>query len=186
MSKHTRVRKKKIVSELDGLVNHSGIEADKMQGNLHLPITKAASPPAKRPRLAEVSETTRTTDLQQLACELSLPLFITIYQACAFMPQTFLCHRRYIGNIVRAAHPDLSCPTKKLLSTITAIDGQHQILQVGIPTTLWKATDATRTPHLRFLGPPTVSCLQCHHLLALTIHQQPSSCIRRSRLFPLW
>ena len=95
----------------------------------------------------------------------------------------FLCNRqRYIGNIVRAAHPG---PTRKLLSTITAIDGQRQILQVGIPTTeiLWKATDATRTPHLRFLGPPTLSCLQCRS--CLSTNNPPTTVVPYSQEGPL-
>ena len=153
-----RGRQKKIVSELDSLVHQSGNEAHETEIHLQLPLTEPASPPAKRPRqvVARKVEPTSTTDLEQLACELSLPLFLAICQACAFVPHTFLCHRRFIGNIIRAAHPHLPCPSEKLLSAITAIDGHQQTLQVGTPATeiLWKATDATATPHLRFLGPP--------------------------------
>ena len=73
----------------------------------------------------------------------------------------------YVGN-VGAANPDLSCQNKKLLSTITVIDGQQRSLQIGISAmkTLWKATNATATPYRLFLVPPTVSCFQCQPSLS--------------------
>lgn len=75
-----------------------------------------------------------------------------------------------IANILRTAYPTVSLSTSKLSSAISTIDlhlADNGSVFVARPSPeyLWKATHDTGLPHLRFLAPPTVSCLRCQSLL---------------------
>ena len=53
--------------------------------------------------------TTIATKLEELATALTLPNFIVLYQACKFVPYSFLNRREtIIANILRASNVDLS------------------------------------------------------------------------------
>ena len=160
-------RKTKIVYELDGLVSNAGDVngSDKLERR-EMP-SPDEPPSTKRPRMESTSSSNDIMSLEQLVCELTLPIFLTFYQACAFVPHSWVHHREgAIENIIRAAYPDIGLSQTKLSSAINTIDlhlADHASVQVGNPSpkVLWKATHDTGIAHLRFLASPTVWCLRC-------------------------
>ena len=122
--------------------------------------------------------------LEELATALTLPNFIVLYQACKFVPYSFLNRREtVIANILRASNIDLS--GSKLSYAIKAIDCHEETLVVGAPPTdiLWQATNDTGMPHLRFLGPPSVFCYHCHS--PLSANNSPTSIVLYSQDGPI-
>ena len=125
------------------------------------------SPSTKRPRTESTLSSKDITSLEQLVCELTLPIFLSVYQACAFVPLSWVHHRQgAIENILRAAYPDVHLSQSQLSSAINTIDlhlTDHASVQLGTPSpeVLWKATHDTGITHLRFLASPTVWCLLC-------------------------
>ena len=162
-----RGRKTKVVSELDGLVSKAGSVNGWEKLERRETRSPDESPSTKRQRMEITPSSNDVTSLEQLVCELTLPIFLTVYQACAFVPHSWVHHREgAMENILRAAHPDVSLSQSKLSSAINTIDlhlADHASVQVGSPSpeVLWKATHDTGIAHLRFLASPTVWCLRC-------------------------
>ena len=120
--------------------------------------------------------------LEELATALTLPNFIVLYQACKFVPYSFLNRwETIITNILRASNVYLS--GSKLSYAIKTIVTRK--LVVGAPPTdiLWQATNDTGMPHLRFLGPPSVFCYHCHS--PLSTNNSPTSIVLCSQEGPI-
>ena len=160
-----RGSKTKIVSELDGLVSMNAGNANDCE-KLERRETPEL-PSTKRPRMESTPSSNDITSLEQLVCELTLPIFLGVYQSCAFVPRSWVHHREgAIENILQAAYPDVRLSQSKLSSAINTIDvhlADHGSVEVGSPSpaVLWKATHDTGIAHLRFLASPTVWCLRC-------------------------
>lgn len=183
-----RGRKSKIVEELDCLVSNSVNSADESQIDIvddRLGSESISMPPSKRSRTDEFRvEEPICSSLEELATALTLPTFLVVYQACKFVPHSFLKRREaIIENILKAAKVSLG--ESKLSSAIKAIDHNKESLHVGAPPAdiLWEATNETGMPHLRFLGPPAVSCYQCHS--PLCANNSPTSIVFYSQDGPI-
>ena len=119
------------------------------------------------PRMESTPSSKDITSLEQLVCELTLPIFLSVYQACVFVPLSWVHHRQgAIESILRAAYPDVRLSQSQLSSAINTIYlhlADHTSVQLGTssPEVLWKATHYTRIAHLRLLASLTVWCLRC-------------------------
>ena len=112
-----------------------------------------------------------------------LPTFLIVYQACKFVPHSFLKRREaIIENILKAAKVSLG--ESKLSSAIKAINRNKESLHVGAPPAdiLWETTNETGVPHLRFLGPPAV---QSRVISALCANISPTSVVFYSKDGPI-
>ena len=184
-----RGRKSKIVEELNCLVSNSVNSADDHESQIDvvdngLGSESTSMPPSKRSRTDEFREEEPiSSSLEELATALTLPTFL-VYQACKFVPNSFLKRREaIIENILKAAKVSLG--ESKLSSAIKAIDRNNESLHVRAPPAdiLWEATNETGMPHLRFLGPPAISCYQCHS--PLCAKNSPTSIVFYSQDGPI-
>ena len=185
-----RGRKSRLVSELDSIVKRSANNVTKSYADCEdrgqdKDNEKACSPPRKRGRTEENRyEQMNCSTLEELATSLTMPTFLVLYQACKFVPFSFLKGREaIIANIMRASNIDLS--ETELSCAIKAIDCQEESLAAGAPPTdiLWRATNSTGMPHLRFLGPPSVFCYRCHS--PLSANNSPTSIVLYSQDGPI-
>ena len=146
---------------------------------------KACSPPRKRGKTYEYrDEYMNCSTLEELATALTLPTFILLYQACKFVPYSFLNRlENIIANILRASNVDLSGQSYPMQSKPLIVT--RKLLVIGAPPTdiLWQATKDTGMPHLLFLGPPSVFCYHCHS--PLSANNSPTSIVLYSQDGPI-
>lgn len=115
----------------------------------------------------------------ELASKIGMSAFVLLAQACKFVPQSFPARQALITNIARAGFKYMQLPVlsaeeiSAAIQTITHIylEGESRPDNLGLffnappDYILWQATQDTGMPHMRFVGPPLSSCINCHSAL---------------------
>ena len=101
---------------------------------------------------------------------------ILIGQALNLVPNTFKGKRiAYIKNILNQLDGCETMTGDEVCALVFKVESDEKFkYHVGTPPTdlLWKATIATKIPHMQFLGPPTSTCYNC--CIPLQSHNAPS------------
>ena len=100
-----RGRKSRLTSELDSIVKKSAnIDAKNYvseDGGKDIDGDEGCSPPSKRGRTVEPRHgQINCSTLEELATSLTMPTFLVLYQACKFVPFSFLKGREAIGVLL--------------------------------------------------------------------------------------